>query len=136
VAVSRLLRLRGSKRLRPERGLSVPPLMLTRADEVIESGFGAQSRPTSDRSTLSPCGENLMRVLSWMIVGIATNLVSIASQAQTYDPSYPVCIQAYGTGGSNIDCNYTSLSPCQASASGLSAQCFANPYFAVRSQRR
>jgi hypothetical protein len=78
----------------------------------------------------------LMRGLGWMIVGIATTLASTASQAQTYDPNYPVCIQAYGVGGSHIDCSYTSLSQCQASASGLSAQCFANPYFAARSQRR
>jgi hypothetical protein len=77
-----------------------------------------------------------MRVLNWMIVALATNLVSTASQAQTYDPNYPVCIQAYGIGGSHIDCSYTSLSQCQASASGLSAQCLANPYFAVRLQRR
>jgi Protein of unknown function (DUF3551) len=77
-----------------------------------------------------------MRVLAWTIVWIATNLASTVSQAQTYDPNYPVCIQAYGIGGSHIDCSYRSLSQCQASASGLSAQCFANPYFAARSQRR
>jgi hypothetical protein len=79
---------------------------------------------------------DLMRVLAWMIVGIAVTSISTASQAQTYDPNYPVCIQAYGIGGTHIDCSYTSLSQCQASASGLAAQCFANPNFAARSQRR
>ena len=80
--------------------------------------------------------EGLMRVLGRMIVRMAMTLVSTASQAQTYDPNYPVCIQGYGIGGSHIDCSYASLPQCQASASGLSAQCFANPYFAARSQRR
>jgi Protein of unknown function (DUF3551) len=79
-----------------------------------------------------------MRVLSWMIVGIATNFISTASQARTYDPNHPVCIQAYGVGGTHIDCSDTSLSRCQASASGLSAldAMFRHPYFAARSQRR
>ena len=77
-----------------------------------------------------------MRALGWMMVGIATNLVSTVSQAQAYDQNYPVCIQAYGVGGTHVDCSYTSLSQCQASASRLPAQCLANPYFAARSQRR
>jgi hypothetical protein len=67
-----------------------------------------------------------VRVLGWMIVGIGTTLVSTASQAQICDPKYPVCIQAYGVGGNRIDCSFTSLPQCQVSASGLSAQCFAN----------
>ena len=73
-----------------------------------------------------------MRVLGRMIVGMATTLVSTASQAQTYDPNYPVCIQTYSISGTHIDCSYTSLFQCKASASGLPAQCFANPYFAAR----
>ena len=41
------------------------------------------------------------------------------ARAQTYDPSYPVCLQTYGIDGSYIDCSFTSL-----------AQCLTNPYFA------
>jgi hypothetical protein len=61
----------------------------------------------------------------------ATSIVSAA--AQTYDLAYPVCLQSYGLAGNNIDCSYTSLRQCNATASGLSAQCVINPYF-VRAQ--
>ena len=74
-----------------------------------------------------------MRVLACTILTIATVLVAAPARAQTYDPSYPVCLQAYGPSGNNIDCSYTSLPQCNASASGLSAQCVINPYF-VRAQ--
>jgi hypothetical protein len=57
----------------------------------------------------------------------------VPAAAQTYDPAYPVCLQGYGPAGNNIDCSYTSLPQCNASASGLSAQCVINPYF-VRAQ--
>jgi hypothetical protein len=70
-----------------------------------------------------------MRIPALVILAIGT--VSIApAGAQTYDPAYPVCLQDYGPGGNNVDCSYTSLPQCNASASGLSAQCVINPYFA------
>jgi hypothetical protein len=73
-----------------------------------------------------------MRLSAWTIVGVATTLVSNGLQAQTYDPNYPICIQGYDIDGSPIDCSYTSLTQCKASASGLAAECFTNPYFTVR----
>jgi hypothetical protein len=73
-----------------------------------------------------------MRVQALAIFAIgAASIVSAA--AQTYDPACPVCLQAYGPSGNNIDCRYTSLPQCNATASGLSAQCVINPYF-VRAQ--
>jgi hypothetical protein len=52
------------------------------------------------------------------------------AQAQTYDPRYPVCMTVYRAfGGEWIDCSYTSLPQCRASASGRSATCSVNPYF-------
>jgi hypothetical protein len=42
-----------------------------------------------------------------------------------------VCIQTYAIGGGSIDCSFTSLAQCAASASGRSAQCLTNPYFAA-----
>ncbi len=53
-----------------------------------------------------------------------------AATAQRYDPAYPVCLQSYGIGGDCIGCGYTSMAQCAASASGRSAQCIVNPYFA------
>jgi len=49
--------------------------------------------------------------------------------AQTYSPDYPVCLHIYGR-ASSIECGYTSIPQCQASAQGRSAQCEINPYFA------
>ncbi|WP_426609143.1 DUF3551 domain-containing protein [Bradyrhizobium sp. McL0616] len=48
--------------------------------------------------------------------------------AQTYDPRYPVCIEVYTIDGSTIDCSFTSMAQCTATASGQAAQCYANPY--------
>jgi len=52
------------------------------------------------------------------------------AMAQTYDPNYPVCLQ-YARDG-YIDCSFTSIPQCNATASGRGATCYANPYFAPR----
>jgi hypothetical protein len=48
--------------------------------------------------------------------------------AQTYDPRYPICMEVYTVDGSTIDCSFTSIAQCAATASGQPAQCYANPY--------
>jgi hypothetical protein len=65
-----------------------------------------------------------------LIVWTALLVFSAAPvQAQTYDPAYPVCIQIYSRHGSHIDCSFTSLPQCAATASGRAAQCMTNPYY-------
>ena len=76
-----------------------------------------------------------MRPLAWTILLLGT-VFSVTARAQTYDPSFPVCMQTYGFGGNSIDCSYASLGQCQASASGRSAQCFVNPYHAAAARRK
>ena len=71
-----------------------------------------------------------MRVLVLTALAIGMALAAAPAQAQTYDPSYPVCLQTYGIDGGYIDCSFTSLPQCAASASGRAAQCIANPYYA------
>ena len=71
-----------------------------------------------------------IRISALAILTIATVLTAAPARAQTYDQHYPVCLQSYGLGGSSIECSYTSLAQCAQSASGLAAQCIANPYFA------
>jgi len=66
---------------------------------------------------------------AWTVVCIAMMLVAAPARAQTYDPNYPVCLQSYSLGGSSINCGFTSMAQCQATASGRSAQCLDNPYF-------
>ncbi len=78
-----------------------------------------------------------MRVLVWLIVPVAAlSVCGAPAQAQTYDPAFPVCLQTYGIDGGYIDCSYTSIGQCQASASGRAAQCISNPYFAAAPARR
>ena len=71
-----------------------------------------------------------MRVLACSILTIGMMLGVVSARAQAYDPSYPVCLQTYAIGGGYIDCSFTSLAQCAASASGRPAQCLTNPYFA------
>jgi Protein of unknown function (DUF3551) len=71
-----------------------------------------------------------MRVQALVILAIATLSAAAAASAQTYDPNYPVCLHVYSLGASYYECQYTSLAQCNASASGRSAQCDVNPYFA------
>ena len=70
-----------------------------------------------------------MRILALAILAIGTVSIGPAA-AQTYDPAYPVCLQAFGEKADYIECRYTSLPQCNASASGRAAQCIVNPYFA------
>ena len=51
------------------------------------------------------------------------------ASAQTYDPAYPVCLHVYGP-ATYYECRFSSLAQCASSASGRSAQCETNPYFA------
>jgi hypothetical protein len=51
-------------------------------------------------------------------------------RAQTYDPSYPVCLQVYqGIADFYFECHYRTMAQCAASASGRAAQCVVNPYY-------
>jgi hypothetical protein len=83
--------------------------------------------------------EASMRGWAWTIVPIGallTAVVGTSAHAQTYDPAFPVCIQTYGIDGNYIDCSYTSLGQCQATASGRAAQCITNPYYGGTPSRR
>jgi len=71
-----------------------------------------------------------MRIPALAILTFATVLTAAPARAQTYDPTYPVCLHVYSRGASYYECRYTSLPQCNASASGRSAQCVINPYFA------
>jgi len=74
--------------------------------------------------------ENAMRIPALAMIATAMLVVAAPARAQTYAPDYPVCLHVYGR-GSYIDCGYTSIPQCQATAQGRSAQCEINPYFAL-----
>jgi Protein of unknown function (DUF3551) len=71
-----------------------------------------------------------MRILALAVLTIVAGWMADPAQAQTYDPRYPVCLHIYDIGGDRFDCSFTSMAQCAASASGRSAMCTANPYFA------
>jgi len=74
-----------------------------------------------------------MRIPALAILTIATVLTATPSQAQTYDPKYPVCLQVFtGWNDYYFECGYTSLAQCNMSASGRSAHCVVNPYYTGR----
>jgi uncharacterized protein DUF3551 len=76
-----------------------------------------------------------MRTLALAILAIGMVSASASARAQTYAPGYPVCLHVYGP-VSYYECNYTSIPQCNASASGRSALCVVNPYFANAYQDR
>jgi hypothetical protein len=72
-----------------------------------------------------------MRTLPVAILVVGMVSAAAPAWAQTYGSSFPVCLQTYDKGGGgNIDCSFTSLPQCNASASGRAAQCYTNPFFA------
>ena len=71
-----------------------------------------------------------MRIPALGILIIVVVLTSVPALAQTYSPGYPVCMQAYRWGGSDVDCSYSSLAQCAAAASGRGGTCVANPFSA------
>ena len=78
-----------------------------------------------------------MRLPALAILAIATISLAPPARAQTYDPKYPVCLQVYqGFTDYYFECGYTSIAQCQMSASGRSAQCIVNPYFANAAEYR
>jgi len=48
-----------------------------------------------------------MRIPALAILTTVTVLTAAPTLAQTYSPDYPVCLQAYRWGGSDIECGYT-----------------------------
>ncbi|MGY4314270.1 DUF3551 domain-containing protein [Bradyrhizobium sp. JR3.5] len=71
-----------------------------------------------------------MRLKFIIIAAIGVGIAGPAA-AQMYDPNYPVCMGVYGgrLTPEYIDCSFTSLPQCQATASGRSATCSVNPFY-------
>ena len=71
-----------------------------------------------------------MRIPALAVLAIGAASAATPAQAQTYDPSYPVCLHVWSRGSTYYECHYSSLAQCNASASGRAAQCVVNPYYA------
>lgn len=71
----------------------------------------------------------VMAVLALVILALGTGFAARPAFAQTYAPGYPVCLHVYGR-VAYIECRYTSIEQCKATASGRAAVCEINPYLA------
>ncbi|VIO76244.1 hypothetical protein CI1B_63110 [Bradyrhizobium ivorense] len=77
-----------------------------------------------------------MRLRTCVIAALGVCLVGVGltgpAAAQAYDPNYPVCLRVYGgtLTSDYIDCRFTSLPECRATASGRPATCSVNPFYA------
>lgn len=81
-----------------------------------------------------------MRLPVLTLTAIAALFVATSASAQRYDPRYPVCMHIWSGsphGGASdwYDCSFTSIEQCRATASGLSAMCDVNPYYAFDRQQ-
>jgi hypothetical protein len=80
--------------------------------------------------------KNAVNLLS-ALLAVGTISFAAPARAQTYDPNYPVCLQIYDDMVDYyFECRYTSIAQCAASASGRSAQCVVNPYYAKPGPRK
>ena len=70
-----------------------------------------------------------MRNFSVTMLAAGVLAATAAARAQTYSPDYPVCLHVYGP-ATHIECAFTSLAQCNATASGRAAECEVNPFLA------
>ncbi|SIO52734.1 Protein of unknown function [Bradyrhizobium erythrophlei] len=70
-----------------------------------------------------------MRVLTMAMLAVGAVSIAQPAQAQTYDPSYPVCMRVFGD-PTYFDCRYSTIAQCKGTAAGRGAECLPNPYFA------
>ena len=70
-----------------------------------------------------------MRISALAILTTFVVLTAAPAMAQTFSGNYPVCLQLYlRDGARSIECSYSTMEQCQATASGLAATCLMNPY--------
>ena len=65
--------------------------------------------------------------VTMLIAGVLA--ASCSARAQTYSLDYPVCLHVFGP-ATHIECAFTSLAQCDATASGRPAECEVNPFLA------
>jgi hypothetical protein len=65
-------------------------------------------------------------LLGLLAISAISAIGAVPAQAG-YD--YPVCLKVYGDPTYN-ECGYTSMAQCNATASGRSAQCYIDPFYA------
>ena len=70
-----------------------------------------------------------MRIMTLAMLAVGAVSVAQPAKAQTYNPNYPVCMRVFGD-PTYIECRFSTIAQCKGTASGRSAECLLNPYFA------
>jgi hypothetical protein len=76
--------------------------------------------------------EDAMRRSLWAL--IAVGMIAAIDSAPAAAANYPFCIKGCDFGGGAGDCSFSTYQQCQASASGRTATCAANPYYSARAE--
>jgi len=85
-----------------------------------------------DRSARVP-EKTLAQLLVWATVAIGVAVAAAPATAQTYDPSYPVCMKVSGD-PTYFECQYASMEQCRGNMQGRSAECVVNPFYGSASK--
>ncbi len=76
-----------------------------------------------------------MLARAFIILGIPAILIAApawGADGGRYDPDYPFCMEVPDTGGTRIECFYTSYEQCRQVTFGQAGTCFNNPYYVAR----
>src|SRR5205823_5940582 len=90
-----------------------------------QGGHAERSQPPTRK-------EILMRILALVVLAIGAAAAAAPAQAQTYDPSYPVCLHVYGK-VSYYECAYNTLPQCNATAADIRSACMSTARSAIMS---
>jgi uncharacterized protein DUF3551 len=78
-----------------------------------------------------------MRIPALAILATFAVLTAAPATAQTFGGKYPFCLQLYlRDGARSIECSYSTMEQCQATASGIAATCLMNPYYSSAREPR
>ena len=69
-----------------------------------------------------------MRFLVFAMFAAGAAFAAVPASAQTYDPSYPVCMKVSGD-PMYFECRFTSMEQCREGTRAMSAECVVNPYY-------
>jgi len=94
---------------------------------------------TRERELTAPCGTVGIHTHQWLdgtamkiLVALSTIAIACAFNTAPAAAQNAFCLRGCDSGYSN--CGFSTLQQCQASASGLTAWCEANPYFRQASE--
>jgi hypothetical protein len=75
-----------------------------------------------------------MRKSLWAL--IAVGMIAAIDSTPAAAANYPFCIKGCDFGGGAGDCSFSTYQQCQATASGRTATCAANPYYSASAELR